>query len=65
MPLYLLSCTVNTEPRMSGGGTSKNEHEETKEGPTWGGLLFNVNLMLNAAYLIGTLALSRVSSVPC
>ena len=31
--------------------------KETGEGPTWGGLLFNVNLLFNAAYLFGTLAL--------
>ena len=36
---------------------TKDEQEKTEEGPTWGGLLFNVNLLLNAAYLIGTLVL--------
>ena len=47
-------------PPLAGDGPTKNEHEKTEDRPTWGGLLFNVNLLLNAAYLIGTLVLFAI-----
>ena len=52
MPILFRFPIASTESRGAAEGA-----KEMVEGPTWGGLLFNVNLLFNAAYLFGTLAL--------
>lgn len=41
----------------NGSAASQGANDASDAGPTWGGLIFNLNLLINAGYLIGTLVL--------